>query len=209
MRFSLFPKEVKFFDMFLVQNKLMRRAAKHMHKLLRGVDDPGHRIQKIQIIEVRANEMARQIARELASTFITPLDREDIHAINTTQEAVTNAVRALVVRYAAYDVSNSRFPAKRVAKLIRFMTDCTGEALALIAAKKDASEPLERLRALKIECDMILIAGLSEVFDVHAESGQNVLDTLKWSHLYDRLEYVAGKVETLCDILEGIMLKHA
>jgi uncharacterized protein len=208
MGFSLFPRTVKFFDLFMEQNRKLRKAATVLHELFDDFVDVEEKCAQINIIEADGNFITRMIAKELSSTFITPIDREDIHQINVTQESILNLIKAVSTRMWVYDMAEVRYPSKRLTGILRDMVEEAGEVLDRLSRNKQAEKSIEKIKSLRYESEMLLTVGLGEIYDT-ASSGADILDVVKWDHLYDRIEHAVARAEALADILEGIMLKNA
>lgn len=209
MAFSLFPKSPKFFDLFMEQHRQLKKAASILNDLFQNFTELEDRCQRINILESDGNKISRDIAKQLSLTFITPIDREDIHDINLAQEDLLNLIKAISTRACLYDFTRVRYPAQLLSANLKTLVDETGSMLAKLAAKKEPKGEMERVKALKSECETILLVALGELYDsVKHESGA-ILDIVKWSHVYDRIEQAVEQAERLADALEGIMLKNA
>ena len=208
MGFSLFPKSPKFFDLFKEQNRKVRKASTILCELFEDYADVEEKCKQINIIEADGNAISRNIAKALAATFITPIDREDIHSINITQERLLNLIKAVSTRMGVYDMSGVRYPARRLTGLLCSMLEEAGEVLDRLSRNKQAEKSIETIKAQKYECDMLLTVGLGEAFDT-ADCGAPNLDMVKWTLIYDRIEQAVERAEMLTDIFEGIMLKNA
>src|SRR5512143_3493152 len=114
MSFSLFPKSPKFFELFREQNRIIVHAATVLHKIAEEFNELEERCQVINRLEAEGDVINRTILRNLSTTFITPIDREDIHEINSSQEAILNHIQAVSNRLGVYGLSAMRFPAKRM-----------------------------------------------------------------------------------------------
>ncbi|NDY56438.1 DUF47 family protein [Desulfovibrio sulfodismutans] len=209
MGFSFFPRTVKFFRLFEEQNRKLQRAAGHLCTLFEDGADTEEVCKQVNIIESEGNVISRNIARELSLTFITPLDREDIHDINVSQEDILNAIKAVSTRMEVYEPSRMRYPAKKLAQNIRGMVEESGKMLACLACNKTGETSMERIRWLKYESETLLLVGIGELYDCEVKDYGTILEIVKWSHIYDRIESAVDRVDTLGDILEGVMLKNA
>ncbi|WP_243312184.1 DUF47 domain-containing protein [Fundidesulfovibrio agrisoli] len=209
MGFSLFPKEVKFFDLFKEQNRKVKKAVVILDELFNTFEDVEDRCTLINIIEAEANTISRNIAAELSSTFITPLDREDIHQINITQEALINHIKATATRIGLFDCGEILYPSRRLVRSLRVMIEEAGEVLDKLSKNKQAKENIEKIKAHKYECEMLLLVGLGELFDQKKDEPHNMLHVIKWNHVYGRIEQAVERAERLSDVLEGVLLKNA
>ena len=211
MGFSLFPKEVKFFEMFKDQNRKLIKAVTILDELFHSLEDMEDRCTRINIIEAEANTISRSISTELSSTFITPLDREDIHQINITQEALINIVKATATRIGLLECGDVLYPSRRLVRSLRVMIEEAGLVLDKLSKNKDAREHVEIIKSNKYECEMLLLVGLGELYDTKDQipGGQQLMHIIKWNHIYGRIEQAVDRAERLSDVLEGVLLKHA
>lgn len=211
MGFSLFPKEVKFFEMFKDQNRKLIKAVTILDELFHSLEDMEDRCTRINIIEAEANTISRNISTELSSTFITPLDREDIHQINITQEALINIVKATATRIGLLECGDVLYPSRRLVRSLKVMIEEAGLVLDKLSKNKDAREHVEIIKSHKYECEMLLLVGLGELYDTKDQvpGGQQLMHIIKWNHIYGRIEQAVDRAERLSDVLEGVLLKHA
>ena len=211
MGFSLFPKEVKFFDLFKDQNRKLIKAVTILDELFHSLEDMEDRCTRINIIEAEANTISRRISTELSSTFITPLDREDIHQINITQEALINIVKATATRIGLLECGDVLYPSRRLVRSLKVMIEEAGLVLDKLSKNKDAREHVEIIKSHKYECEMLLLVGLGELYDTKDQvpGGQQLMHIIKWNHIYGRIEQAVDRAERLSDVLEGVLLKHA
>lgn len=209
MSLSFFPKTVKFYELFKEQNRKLVKAAGILDAIFSEFSDIEEKCKQINIIEYDGNKISRTIALELSQTFITPIDREDIYEINIRQEATLNIIKAISNRVGVYDFQEMKYPAKKVICNLKAMVEEAGVILDCLSKHGEADACVDRIKALKYECEMLLLVGLGEIYDSHGLNLISSLEILKWTHIYDRIEQAVEGVEALCDALEGILLKYA
>jgi len=215
MAFSLFPKEVRFYDLFKEQNRLLLKAVSILDEIFYSQLDRSDRetyCSRINIIETQANAVSRRITTELASTFITPLDREDIHQINITQEALINIIKATATRISILECDEVLYPSRRLVSSLKVMIEQAGKVLDKLSQDKKVEKYIKAIKAHRYECEMLLMVGLGELFDtkeLKKDDPAAMLHLIKWNHIYGRIEQAVERAERLSDVLEGILLKHA
>lgn len=209
MSFSLFPKSPKFFELFREQNRIIVNAATVLHQMVEDFADCEEQCQVINLLEAEGDIMARTILHELSTTFITPIDREDIHDINSSQEAILNHIQAVSNRIGVYGLSHIRFPAKRMISNIKQMVVKIGVMLKNLGSGQEVSEIVAQVKQLKKECEMLLLTGLGELYDNPSHEGAAVVDIIKWTQIYDRIDKAFNKTWQLTKSIEGIVLKNA
>ena len=211
MGFSLFPRSAKFYDLFKEQHRKVAKAAGVLDDLFTSFEDVEERCKRITIIESEGNAISRRIAKELSLTFITPIDREDIHEINLTQEDILNLIKAIASRIGLFGFERIRYPARRIVTNMRGMIDELGVVFQLMSKSKKAEEHFHKVENLKHECETLIMVGIGELYDGGEECTgyQAILEIVKWKHLFDRIEAAVERTESLSDVLEGVVLKNA
>jgi hypothetical protein len=209
MSFSLFPKSPKFFDLFREQNRIIVEAMGLLHAMAQEFEEMDVRGQMINRLESEGDVLNREISQQLSTTFITPIDREDIHQINVSQETILNHIQAISNRICVYGLTRMRFPAQRMISNLKDMVQGIGAMVGMLDRKADVNETVKRLKFLKKECEMLLLSGLGELYDNPDPSPAEVMDIIKWTHVYDRIDKAFNRTWQLAKAIEGIVLKNA
>ena len=209
MSFSLFPKSPKFFELFREQNRVIVNAATVLHEVAEEFADCEVQCQVINRFEAEGDVINRTIARELSTTFITPIDREDIHEINSAQEAILNHIQSVSNRIGVYGLSRMRFPAKRMISDIKEMVTGIGVMLGNLGSGQEVSATVAQVKHRKKECEMLLLSGLGELYDNLSPDPVEIVDIIKWTHVYDRIDKAFNRAWQLAKAIEGIVLKNA
>lgn len=209
MAFSFFPKSPKFFELFREQNRIIVNAATVLDKIAQELVDCEIQCQIINMLEAEGDVINRTIRRELSTTFITPIDREDIHEINSSQETILNHIQAVSNRIGVYDVTAVRFPAKRMISDVKEMVIGIGVMLGHLSKGKEVSATVSQLQHLKKECEMLLVSGLGELYDHPVSEPGHIVEIIKWTQIYDRIDKLFNRTWQLTKSIEGIVLKNA
>ncbi len=208
MAFSLFPKDVKFHELFAEQNRMMIEAAEILQDIFQNFSDVPSKCNAIGEVEKKGNHLCREIGRKLSLTFITPLDREDIHELNQAQEAVINAIRSVAIRIALYELMELKKASLDLVSTLHAMADGTGKMLGCLKLKKDPDEYTKTIETLKLEADTILLVALGELYEGQNGKADVTMGTIKWTHIYDRLETSINLMDDLTHVIEGMILKY-
>ncbi|MEM5790398.1 MAG: DUF47 family protein, partial [Syntrophobacteraceae bacterium] len=203
MSFSLFPKSPKFFEMFREQNRIIVNAATILVQVAEEFAACEDKCQFINRLEAEGDVLNRKIARELSTTFITPIDREDIHEINSAQEAILNHIQAVSNRIGVYGLSRMRFPARRMISNIHEMVTGIGVMLGMLGSGQEVSGTIAQVKQLKKECEMLLLSGLGELYDNPSPGPVDVVDIIKWTQVYDRIDKAFNRTWILAKAIEG------
>jgi uncharacterized protein len=209
MSFSLFPKSPKFFDLFREQNRITVEAVNLLESMAREFEKMDVRGQMINRLESEGDVINRAISQQLSTTFITPIDREDIHEINSSQETILNHIQAISNRICVYGLTRMRFPAQRMVENLKQMVLAIGTMVAGLDHKAEVSETVKRVKVMKKECEMLLLSGLGELYDNPNPDPAEVMDIIKWTHVYDRIDKAFNRTWQLAKAIEGIVLKNA
>jgi len=155
------------------------------------------------------NTVAPWARGEVDLRFITPIDREDIHQINSSQETILNHIQAISNRIGVYGLTRIRFPAQRMIFNIKDMVVAIGVMLGMLGSKTDVTETVKQAKFMKKECEMLLLSGLGELYDNPSPDPVEIMDIIKWTHVYDRIDKAFNRAWQLVKAIEGIMLKNA
>jgi uncharacterized protein len=209
MSFSLFPRTFKFYDMFLRQNTQIVRAITLLDETFRQEGDITRNCKEIQLIEAEGNTISRDITKQLSMTFITPLDREDIHDLNVAQEALLNVIKGISTRISLQPVNAMTKASQELIGNLHFMIEEIKKILELVTRKKDPSEEVRRVKTLKEHSDMVLVQALTEIYRVDLSGQEAIFEIVTWTQIYDRIEKAVIRAENLAVMLEGISIKYA
>ena len=166
------------------------------------------RTPSCNLLEEEADRLYRSITQHLSQTFITPIDREDIHAINMAQERVADKIQHLANRFFVSGFMYQRFPAQMITERIRGMLRDTKSMLDEISMKKEVSAHIHTLKSRKSDCEMFQSTGLAELMDSEIETFERVREIILWGQVYDRMERTVDAVSDLADTLEEVALKY-
>jgi uncharacterized protein len=209
MSFSLFPKAPKFFQLFREQNRIIVEAVTVLNTIVNDFRDIDTYCQQINRLESEGDVINQTIADSLSTTFITPIDREDIHDLNVSQEAILNLIQAVSSRIAVSGFDRICFPARRKVSNLKAMVTEIGVMLVKLDRKEPIKQNIKQVKQLKNECEMLMLSGLAELYDDPNPSPAALLDIMKWTHVYDRIDKAVLRTWGLAKIIQGIALKNA
>lgn len=209
MAFTLFPKSIRFFDLLIQQNEILKDVATELERIFEDFTKADDAYIRITIDEEKADELCREIARQLSQTFITPIDREDIYRLNLAQEDSINFIKSIATRTRVSGLSRTRFPAQKIMHHLNMMAATTGQMICALKANQEVDTFVRDCKHLKNECEMLLSTGLSELQDVEVKEFSGVVDIIKWIQVYDRIEQVVERLDDLVDAIEEVVLKNA
>ncbi|WP_028577440.1 DUF47 domain-containing protein [Desulfomicrobium escambiense] len=209
MAFSIFPRNIHFFELLNRQNRILNESAGQLARIVEDLNCVDAACKTVTLIEADADALCREIAKQLSQTFITPIDREDIYRLNMTQEDSINRITAIASRMRLCAFDYIRFPARKMARNILGMTALTGEMICCLEGKRDVSDTIRKIKELKTECEMLFSTGLAELHDVETGDTKEVIDIMRWTQVYDRFEMAIERIDDLADAIEEVVLKNA
>jgi predicted phosphate transport protein (TIGR00153 family) len=159
----------------------------------------------IKDIEHACDGRTRSIIDRLNRTFVTPLDREDIHALAISLDDVMDAIDAAAAVIRLYKITEVRPYARRLADIICDSADRITEALSIL--EKQSQGVLElaaRVNQLEREADRVHQDAIVALFDEERDP----IAVIKWKEIFDFLEAATDRCEDVGNLLEGVVVKH-
>jgi predicted phosphate transport protein (TIGR00153 family) len=204
----LLPRNEKFFDLFRTVAQLNVDAAKLLQELL--ATDPERRrpiVDAIKRKEHEADEVTHDVVGRLDRTFITPLDREDIHMLASRLDDVMDLMDGTARRIQMFHAGAAPSGAVQMADVIRRANEQL--LVAVTSLEKDRNgavlEACKQVKALEEEGDSLYHQWVGQLF----EGSPDALQVIKWKGIYDNLERTLDQAEDVSNVLESIFIKHA
>ncbi len=207
-RFSLFPKNDRFFDLFEESARNFVRAADLLKELMDRCEDVEEMVRQIHELEHHGDNITHRIMAELHGTFVTPIDREDIAQLAQRMDDVMDFIEAAAMRMMLYDIDRSTERAKEMADVLVRVTSEVGKAIPRLRHRRELSHMREHcieINRLENEADDVRRAALAELFHDQIE----LAEVIKWREIYEHMENAVDSCEDIADILEGVMSKRA
>lgn len=203
--FRLIPRETKFFRMFSEVSQNLNEGARLLHDILKNPTDMQARIQRLQDIEHRGDEMTHNIITTLNQTFITPFDREDIHRLTSSLDDVLDFVNSAAVRLTLYKITNPPPAAAELAGLIVQQSEALAQGVSVLEKNQLVLDHCVEVNRLENEADRVSRKAIAELFDQETDP----IRLIKIKELYEVLENATDKAEDAANVLEGVALKSA
>ncbi|HEV8662406.1 MAG TPA: DUF47 domain-containing protein [Candidatus Methylomirabilis sp.] len=203
--FRLIPREEKFFDLFEQAAGNILAGAQALEQLIEaGGSDPAA-VQKVEDLEHQGDRITHEIIRKLHRSFITPIDREDIHGLTKALDDCLDLIWAVAARTSLFRITETPPEARRLARLI---ADSCGELTKAIRALREMRDMIPscvEIHRLENEADDLARAAIARLF----EGGHSPIDVIKWKEIYETMETATDRCEDAANIVEGIFLKNA
>ncbi len=204
----LMPSEGKFFELFIQHGDLCVKGAKEMVALMTNFDDLENRVHAIEGIEKQADKVTHATLDLLHKTFITPLDRDDIHQLITRMDDILDLLEDAGQTISLYDIKAITPEAKRLAELCLGCTEKVRAAVALLHNMDNSTQILsicEEIDRLESDADHVMRAAMSKLF----RDEPDVRNLIKLKAIYEILETVTDRCEDVANIIEGIIVENA
>jgi hypothetical protein len=203
--FRLIPKEEKFYADFLAIADELKHGARLLEEMLATDPPVFDKADEIKEVEHKCDFLSHEIYQRLHRTFVTPLDREDIHALARSLDDVMDEIDATAGYVRLYKIPSIRFGARELA---RITTDsCKAVRLAMLGLedRKGVSEHLVEINRLENEADRMHLEAVRRLFEEETDA----ILVFKWKEILDRLEDATDRCEDVADVIEGVVLKNA
>ena len=204
MAFRLIPREEKFYTDFQALADELQRGALLLEEMLAPERPIWDKADEIKEVEHKCDFLTHGIIQRLNRTFVTPLDREDIHALARSLDDVMDAIDASATLVRLYRLDTVRFGVRELAANI---TTCTKEvrlALDALAVHKGVTTHAVEINRLENEADRTHQQAVGRLF----ESEKDPLVVMKWKETLDFLEAATDRCEDVANVLEGVVVKY-
>ena len=201
----LIPREEKFYDLFRNQAGLINEAALILVSLFENFKDVEKRVTEIKFVEHKGDQLTHELMMKLNKTFITPIDREDIHELASALDDVLDLIDGASARLVTYKIKEVTPGAIRLAKVIQHGSEIIVRAVAQLHRPQNILEYCDQLSQLEKDADRIKGECVARLF----ENNSSPVDIIKWKEIYEVLEATTDKCEDVADALESVVLKAA
>jgi predicted phosphate transport protein (TIGR00153 family) len=207
MRFSLIPREMRFFDMFEEVAATIHDAAVKFLDMVTIFDKLAQRAQDIKHDEEVCDKQVEKIIKALDRTFITPFDREDIHTLAAKLDDILDHMEETAHRFEVFRLEK---PTAAAVNLARIVMDCTTHLQEAIRLCRNLQKPddiharLTRITQLENEADLVYREADAALF---ANGTTDILGLIKWRELYGWLEETVDACKDVAQVISEIVIK--
>lgn len=210
MKLSLFPKDHKFFELFRRDAANLREGALALQELVdhfpenRG--DVEKKYEHIKRIEHQGDNITLEIITKLRDTFITPFEREDIHALTSGLDDVLDCIEGVASRMWTFNLERPTPAIKKLVDIIVKAVDQIVEAVDHLATLSHVHAFCKQINILEYEADVVCREAIADLFE-KAETAAEIKDLIKLKEIYTRLEVAADRCEDVANVIEEIIVK--
>jgi predicted phosphate transport protein (TIGR00153 family) len=203
---SLIPRDRAFFDLFVEAGENTLRAAHLLREMLdTWPDDPSGLARDILKAEQEGDRITHDIVQRLNTTFITPMDREDIYALATNLDDIVDYIEEGADFLGLYQIEAPMEQAQAMAEVLVNSCEQLNGALANLRGFKDLDRYWIEIHRLENDGDRISRDAVASLF----ANGIDPMVVIRWKDIFDVLERAIDATETSAHILEGIVIKNA
>jgi len=199
----LLPKEEKFFEMLEASAKNLLKGAKALKDLVENYTDVEEKVRNIKEIEHQGDEIIHNIIDKLDKTFITPIDREDIHILASELDDVLDAIEGISSRLYNFKIPQPTPECIQLVNIVYQSVEQIEKVISDLEHFDNLSPFCIEINRLENEADQISQKMIGKLLD--EEPDWRV--AIKWKEIYGRLETAADHCENIADVIESIVLK--
>jgi uncharacterized protein len=204
-RFSLVPKDRVFFDLFAEGGQNTLRTAKLLRDMLEKWPDEEGLALDILKAEQEGDRITHDIIQRLNTTFVTPIDREDIHTLATQMDDIVDYMEEVADFMGLYSIEAPMDQAQALAEVLVKCCDQLYGLLQHLRGFKDLDHYWIEIHRLENDGDRIYRDAVASLFADRIDP----MVVIRWRDIFLRLERAIDATETSASIVEGIVIKNA
>ena len=204
--FRIIPSDQEFFLLFEKASQNIQDGAEILKSLLDSFDGVKEKARAIEEIEHKGDTITHDIVKKLNTTFITPIEREDILALASSLDDIIDLIHAAATRITLYKITEPTPQAKELGFLILKSVRELHRGISYMGKKMDGVyEHCVEVNSLENEADRVCRDAIAYLF----EHEKDPIAILKWKEIYETLETATDRCEDAANVLEGVALKNA
>jgi predicted phosphate transport protein (TIGR00153 family) len=201
----LIPREEKYFAMLNELVGEIRKGADLFVRLFDEIAKNAAYSEEIKKVERECDRLSAAIVDRLNSTFITPIDREDIYLLATELDDIMDMINDMARLTVLYGVTKSTAPAKQLARTLMDSVIELEKAFSLLESRKGVRDSIDRIKALEEDGDR---ASQSAIQGLFAEE-KDPIELLKWLKIYEEMEAGIDRCKDVAKVVESVVMKNA
>jgi uncharacterized protein len=204
-RFSLLPRDRTFFDLFIEAGQNAVRAAKLLDEMMHTWPEGEGLSREILLAEQEGDRITHDIVRRLNTTFVTPIDREDIYALATQMDDVVDFTEEAADFLGLYKIEAPMEQAQALTKVLVASCEQLAMGLEALPTFKDLDKYWIEIHRLENDGDRISRDAVASLFS----NGIDPMVVIRWKDMFAVLEEAIDATETAAQIIEGIVIKNS
>lgn len=208
MKFSLFPEDPKFFDLFQQQADLIVVMCKRFRELADDWRDVETKYAGIDEVENQGDDLFHDLTARLARTFVTPIDREDIHMIGSHMDDILDLVQKCTQRMRWFGVEGTRPALAEMARIMESCADVLQQGIKRLPTFTDIADLRDKMHEFETQGDDVSRKAVADLFK-GCQEVPDVVALIKWKEILENVEDAVDRFEDVFDVVEGVIIKHA
>ncbi|MGB5079295.1 MAG: DUF47 family protein [Burkholderiales bacterium] len=204
----LMPHEGRFFGYFVEHATLILEGAVELKAMMNDMSETERRARNIKSIETRADTVTHDTIQLLHKTFITPIDRDEIHLLITRMDDVLDLMEDVSQSVFLYDIRKIPDEANRLAEICVACAEKVKAAVSLLHNMANAEKIMKICTEIdrhETDADQVLRAAMAKLFRHEPDTRE----LIKLKEIYEHLETVTDKCEDVANIIEGIVIENS
>ena len=198
------PKEREFFDLFEEAGANIVRGAELLERMIAEWPDNAELGRDVLVCEQEGDRITHDIIQRLNTTFVTPIDREDIYALASALDDIVDFIEETADFLSLYRIEAPMDKATELARILHQATRAVAGAIPRLRSFKDIRHYTVEINRLENDGDRVLREALASLF----ERGIDPMLVIRWKDIFERLEDAIDATERVANILEGIVIKN-
>ena len=206
---AMFGKDMTFYTLLEEQSSAAVSIARMFQSLCADLAQSAQYAAQAETIENDADGVGRKLLAKVDATFVTPMDKEDLHALSTALEDITDNIEAAIARVHLFRLTPINEGLPTLAALLVSATEAIHEAvgnLRSLHSRDTIQANLDRIHSVINDSDKHFRLALASLFNM---SNPDPILVQKWSQVYDRVEGAVDKCEITADIIGSVVIKYA
>ena len=204
-RLSLVPQDRVFFDLFIRAGQNAVRAAKMLDEMMETWPDDKGLAREILLAEQEGDRITHDIVQRLNTTFVTPIDREDIYGLATQMDDIVDFTEEAADFLGLYAIEAPMEQATALTSVLVASCEQLAEALVHLRGFKGLDKYWIEIHRLENDGDRISRDAVASLFS----DGIDPMVVIRWKDIFEVLEEAIDSTETAAQILEGIVIKNS
>lgn len=203
-RFRLIPREEKFYDDFQAMADQIKVGARLLEEMVASDPPIEEKAQEIREVEHKCDSLTHGIIQRLNKTFVTPIDREDIHSMARALDDVMDAIDDAAALFPLYRIDKVRPGTRELCQVISQQADFMRVAVEALESRKGVLVHAVEINRLENEADRLHKLAVGQLFDEERDP----IEVMKWKEILDVLERATDRAEDVANLVENIVVKH-
>jgi uncharacterized protein len=204
-RFSLLPRDRTFFDLFIEAGQNSLHASRLLDEMMHSWPEAGGLSREILKAEQEGDRITHDIVQRLNSTFVTPIDREDIYGLATQMDDIVDFTEEAADFLGLYKIEAPMEQAGELTKVLVASCEQLAMGLENLPSFKDLDRYWIEIHRLENDGDRISRDAVASLFS----NGIDPMVVIRWKDIFAVLEEAIDATETAAQILEGIVIKNS